>query len=199
MTAAPVLKLYEAGDAMEIVREWIEEHDEILRANEGVFPDELAELLDKVETDFDRKAERVALFVRELQATAKAVNEEEKRLYARRKSLDAAAASLKTYLEMQMLQHSRPRVEGKLVTLRIQKNNPSVTLEREFTQAEMMALYEERSDIVRRIPPVDARYEFDSRALCEASKQVDERGKILGYESPIPGVVVAQGASLRIV
>lgn len=196
MTAS--LKLWEAGDAIEIVRVWLEEHDDLIRANEGAFPDELAELLDKVETDFDRKAERVALFVRELQATAKAVKAEEERLYQRRKSHEAAADRLKTYLEMQMLMHSRPRVEGKLVTLRIQKNPPSVQLQREFTQGELEGLYNSTPTVVRYIEPVAGRYEFDSRVLCEVSKQVDAKGKILGYESPIEGVVVAQGASLRI-
>lgn len=204
MTATPVLKLWEAGDAMEIVRVWIEEHDDILRANDGVFPDELAELLDKVETDFDRKAERVALFVRELQATAKIVKLEEERLYSRRKSLDAAADRLKTYLEMQMLVHQVPRIDGKLVSLRIQRNPPSVRLEREFSQEDLAAIYEtgglfaESLKVVRFIEPVAGHYEFDARALCEASKQIDDRGKIAGYESPIPGVVVSQGASLRI-
>jgi hypothetical protein len=42
-------RLYEATDAIEIVRDWILEHDEELRANEGALPDELAELLAKVE------------------------------------------------------------------------------------------------------------------------------------------------------
>ena len=40
-----VLRLYETADALDVVREWIYENEEVLRANEGVFPDELAALL----------------------------------------------------------------------------------------------------------------------------------------------------------
>jgi Siphovirus Gp157 len=124
MTAS-TLKLYEATDAIEIVRDWILEHDEEMRANEGVLPDELAELLAQVEGDFAQKAERVALFVRELLATAKAIKLEEERLSARRKSMENAADRLKRYLETNMLLAEKMRIEGKLVTLRIQKNPPS--------------------------------------------------------------------------
>src|SRR3954470_17853739 len=109
------IHLYDATDAIEIVREWLEEHDEELRANEGVLPPELAELLAHVEGTFDAKAEKVALFIRELLSTAKAVKEEETRLVARRRAMENNADRLKRYLESNMLEAGRMRIEGKLV------------------------------------------------------------------------------------
>lgn len=181
MTVA-ALKLWEAGDAIEIVRVWMEEHDEEIRANEGVIPDELAELLAQVEGDFKTKAERVALFVRELSANGKAIKEEEDRLRDRRKSFESQASRLKLYLEMQMLAHGVPRVDGKLVTLRIQKNPPAV--HHELTQDDLRLVLEE---YVRVVPETRS---LNKEAVLAHWKQTGE--------SPIDGVTVTQGASLRI-
>ncbi len=182
MTAIPNIKLWEAGDAIEIVRNWIDDHDEEIRANEGAIPDELAELLAQVEGTFKEKAERVALFVRELQATARAVKEEEDRLRDRRKTREAAADRLKRYLEAQMLDHMVPRIEGKLVTLRIQKNPPAVT--HNLTDDDLRSAPEE---FVRVIP--------EQRTLNR--EMVLAHWRMTG-QSPIEGVEVSQGASLRI-
>lgn len=178
------MKLYEATDAIEIVRDWIFEHDEELRANEGVLPDELAELLAQVEGDFATKAERVALFARELAATGKAIKEEEERLRARRKSMESTVDGLKRYLEMNMLIAEKMRVDGKLVTLRIQKNPPHVEGER--TQEDLQMLYLLKSRFVAVIP---ATYRLDAKAVIEAWKA--------GESIPV-GLTVSQGASLRI-
>lgn len=195
---ATALHLYEATDAIEIVRDWIFEHDEELRANEGVLPDELAELLAKVEGDFNQKAERVALFIRELVATGKAIKEEEERLRARRKSMENSVDGLKRYLEINMLAAEKMRIEGKLVTLRIQKNPPSCCVEREIPESELATWHALDERLVLYTPPQAARYSLNPSGVIAASKLLDDKGKVTGYESPIDGVVVAQGASLRI-
>ncbi len=180
---ATAIRLYEATDAIEIVRDWILEHDEELRANEGVFPPELAELLAQVEGTFDQKAERVALFIREMLSTAKAIKEEEDRLHARRKAMENASDRLKRYLEANMLQAERMRIDGKLVTLRIQLNNPSVR--HELTQEQLAVVLDEYVQVV------PATYRLNAAAVIAHWKATGE--------SPIEGVVVAQGASIRIV
>jgi hypothetical protein len=181
---ASTLKLYEATDAIEIVRDWMLEHDEELRANEGVLPDELAELLAKVEGDFNQKAERVALFIREMIARGKAIKEEEERLRDRRKSLENAADRLKRYLEMNMLVAEKMRIDGKLVTLRIQKNPPGVHCE--LDQFALASLYDSHPECVARVP---ASYRLDAKAVIEFHKA--------GVH--FDGITVQQGASLRIV
>jgi hypothetical protein len=192
---ATAIRLYEATDAIEIVRDWILEHDEELRANEGTLPDELAELLAKVEGDFATKAERVALFVRELVTTGKAIKLEEERLYARRKAMENAADRLKRYLEMNMLIAEKMRIDGKLVTLRIQKNPPHLERDRELSQEELTTLHSIDSTLVLFTP---ASYALNGAAVIAVSKKIDEKGKVVGYESPIEGLRVVQGASLRI-
>lgn len=193
--SAPAIRLWEATDAIEIVRDWLAEHDEELRANEGVLPDELAELLDQVSTDFDKKAERVALFVRELVATGKAIKEEEERLRARRKSVENTVDCLKRYLELNMLAAEKMRIDGKLVTLRIQKNPPSLLRDRELSQEELATLHAVDSALVLFTP---ASYALNGSAVIAVSRKADEKGKVIGYECPIEGLRVIQGASLRI-
>jgi hypothetical protein len=192
---ATALHLYEATDAIEIVRDWILEHDEELRANEGALPDELAELLAKVEGDFATKAERVALFIRELVTTGKAIKLEEERLYARRKAMENAADRLKRYLEMNMLVAEKMRIDGKLVTLRIQKNPPHLERDRELSQEELTTLHSIDAALVLFTP---ARYDLNGAAVIAVSRKADEKGKVIGYECPIEGLRVVQGASLRI-
>jgi hypothetical protein len=185
---ASTLHLYEATDAIEIVRDWILEHDEELRANEGALPDELAELLAKVEGDFKQKAERVALFIREMLSTAKAVKEEEARLCARRKSLENGADRLKRYLEANMLEAEQMRIDGKLVTLRIQLNPPSVACELdESALREMFFTNTLPLPFIKRVPESFA---LDKKACLEMHK--------LGIELPA-GIAIERGASLRIV
>jgi Siphovirus Gp157 len=188
MTAS-TLKLYEATDAIEIVRDWILEHDEEMRANEGVLPDELAELLAQVEGDFAQKAERTALFVRELLSTAKGIKEEEDRLVKRRRAMEHAADRLKRYLEANMLEAEKMRIDGKLVTLRIQMNPPSVAcaLAEEALKKIYLTVVSDAFPIVKRVPES---YVLDRRAVLDAHK--------LGQKLPA-GIEIERGASLRIV
>lgn len=188
--SAAILRLWEATDAIEIVREWLIEHDEELRANEGVLPAELAELLAQVEGDFAEKSERVALFIREQLATAKAIKEEEERLRDRRKALENNADRLKRYLETNMLQAEKMRIDGKLVTLRIQMNNPAVRCD--LAEPELATLYHERAVpsayfFVKRVPES---FVLDRKVCLEMHK--------LGVELPA-GIAIERSASLRIV
>lgn len=185
MTAPAGIKLWEATDAIEIVRDWLSEHDAEMRENEGALPDELAELLSHVEGSFNEKAERVALFIREMLATGKAIKEEEERLRDRRKSFENASDRLKRYLEANMLQAEKMRIDGKLVTLRIQLNNPSVCCE--LDEEQIAALYQIMPLMVKRIPES---FVLDKKAVLELHK--------LG--EPLPaGIEIERGASLRIV
>lgn len=196
---ARAFHLYDATDAIEIVRDWILEHDEEMRANEGVLPDELAELLAKVEGDFATKAKRVGHFVRELTREIKAIEAEEDRLRDRRKSRENAADRLKRYLEVNMLATEKMRIEDALITLRIQKNPPSCIIEKEPTQEELENLFLLDPQCVSYTPPAEGSYSLVPRGVIAASKIVNAKGETTGYVSPLEGVVVRQGASLRIV
>jgi hypothetical protein len=123
------LKLYEAVDQLATVRGWVEEHLEEILAAGGELPPELAALLDEAEGAFAEKVERVALYVRELQATAEAVKAEAERLGARVRAMTRTADGLKGYLQAQLERAGRDKVAGTLTTVRLALNSvPTVTV-----------------------------------------------------------------------
>lgn len=185
-----VLKLYECTDDLLTVREWLDEQRDAIIAAGGECPSELAELLDMADGQFAEKAERVALFVRELGATAKAEREEARRLLERAEHHERAAEALKAYLLLNMQRAKVKKVEGKLVTVRVQASLASV--ESALTDDELARLYtlgtiQGVRPFVRRIPET---YSLDKQAVKEAAA--------LG--EPIPaGVSVVRGNHVRIV
>jgi len=119
MTAT--LKLYEIAQARDVLDAWLAE-------SEGELTPELETMLNELDGQADEKIERVALFVRERQAQAKAVREERDRLDAIVKREEKAAESLKSYLKFQMERLGKIKVNGLLATVAIQRNSqPSVT------------------------------------------------------------------------
>lgn len=100
--AQAAMKLYEHAEAIQLVEDWILEHDDEIRAAEGALPDELAALLAQAQMGFKDKAESVALMVRGLLANAAALKEEVARLTLRRKHFEKAAEGLQEYLRIQL-------------------------------------------------------------------------------------------------
>jgi len=118
MTAT--LKLYELADAYERIAEALIE-------NGGELTAELAVDLDAIEGAFEAKVERVALYVRNLLATADAADAEAARLAVLARSRRQAADGLKGYLMAQLDRVEKPKVETPLIVVRIQKNSrPSI-------------------------------------------------------------------------
>lgn len=117
--SASTLRLYEASEAVEYLRDCLYEL-------EGELTPEIEELIEKAEGDFNAKVERVVLFIREMNTNAKAIKEEAARLTARAAQYEKTAAGLKTYLQLQMERAEIPKVEGKLASARLQKSPPSV-------------------------------------------------------------------------
>lgn len=175
--AATAIRLFERTEALEILNDWLEE-------SRGELTPAIEQLLAEAEGDFDEKAERVALYIREQIAGAAAIREEETRLHALRMSKERAAENLKRYLLLNMQQAERTKVEGTLVTVRVQKSPPAV--ESSLSEGELDALFGIAPRFVRLIPQ---RFELDKRAVLEAYK--------LGQVLP-RGVDVTQGTSLRI-
>lgn len=90
-----------------------------------------SQLWAEIAVDFEAKAESTACVIRNLEAEAKAIEEEEKRLRARRKALEGSSERLRDYLETHMTMNGLPKITGKLFTLAIQKNPPSLRLDTE--------------------------------------------------------------------
>jgi hypothetical protein len=110
------LKLYELADAYERIAEALIE-------NGGELTPELSAELDAIEGAFEAKVERVALYVRNLLATAEAADAEAARLAALARTRRQGAEGLKGYLMAQLDRVEKPKVETPLVVVRIQKNS----------------------------------------------------------------------------
>lgn len=84
--------------------------------------DELATRLDSITADVKDKIDAVAAFRRAREAEAAALQAEEERLAARRRTLTNQAESLKQYVGKCLKVAGLPSVKGKLFTARWQKN-----------------------------------------------------------------------------
>lgn len=173
----PSLHLYEATEALNIV-------GDLLYESEGQVTPEIEELLEQAEGQFAEKAERVALFIRGQQSQAKLIKEEEERLAERRKRYDRSAESLKAYLQRNLEAAGKEKVEGKFISVRIQKNPPAV--KGEFSQALLGMLYQKSPAFVAVVPQS---YTLDKNAIKDAFK----RGEVLPE-----GIEIQQSISLRI-
>lgn len=93
--------------------------------------DALSALWAEIADGFEEKAERTAMVIKNLSAESEAIKAEEERLRLRRKAIESSADNLKGYLEAHMKATGINKVQGKLFTLSIQKNPPSLKLDEE--------------------------------------------------------------------
>lgn len=177
MTVDATLPLYQLVNIRDML-------DGLLAQSEGEVTPDLADLLDQVEGATTEKIERVALYIRELSATADAIDVEKDRLAARAKAKRVAAESLKGYLKAQLERLQQTEVRGLLATVAIQPNGqPSVT-----TSDEPAILYG-RGEAYRPFVKRQDTYTLDRAAVLAAWKN----------HEPMPaGITVERGSHLRI-
>lgn len=133
----------------------------------------LEESLNQIHEEMDIKLENVAKVIKSIEVDAKGLKEEEKRLADRRKSLEGRITNLKQYAENSMKAVGVKKIKGKIFTLGIQKNAPSV----EITEEE--SIPEEYFAIEKKLVKKD---------ILAALKEGKE----------IPGAAIKQTESLRI-
>lgn len=93
-------------------------------------PKEMVEsALEEVEGSFEDKAENIVKLIKSIEADIKGYKEEETRLSTRRKTLENKAKGLKEYLEGSMIALDKKDIKGKIFTLAIKKNPPSVVID----------------------------------------------------------------------
>ncbi len=116
-----VLPLYALADEYELLGQ------RLLEA-EGELTPELGEAWDKLSEDIDSKVENTALFIRNLEATARAEEEEAERFANRARTKRNAVKSLKMYLKLNLERVGRDKIETLRVKARIQINpRPSIS------------------------------------------------------------------------
>lgn len=86
----------------------------------------LLEALTELKGDFDTKAESVSLYIKELEAGAKALGESIKNLQSRKKAMENKVEHLKTYLINSMDTVNETKIETDKVRISLRNNAPSV-------------------------------------------------------------------------
>jgi len=93
-------------------------------------PDEVvADTLESLQYPLEQKATNVAMFVRNLEATADAIREAESEMAKRRKALETRAANVREYLKANMIRAGISKIECPLFKLAIRDNPPSVVID----------------------------------------------------------------------
>jgi len=91
--------------------------------------EELKNVLDIIQDDIEKKLGNIGLMNKNLLAEANVIKAEEQRLATKRKMLENRANSLKAYAQEYMLEHGTKKIKQPLITLRIQKNAPSLNVD----------------------------------------------------------------------
>lgn len=167
--------LYALGEALSAVMAEIEAE---LERNGGEYTPEMEAKLAAVDIPWREKVERVGLRWREQMAKAGAAGLEETRLAKRRKALERECDWLLTYLRGEMERQGVGRVEGALVTVRIQENPPAASA--------LVPLEFLDPDWVRRAEP---KLTLDREAILAAHRE----GKTLP-----PEIVITRSKSVRV-
>ena len=145
----------------------------LLELAEQVEPEALKDTLDSIEDAFDDKVENTAKVIKSLEADVESIENEVRRLTARKSALKNNVVNLKQYLQDEMEKVGKTKVKGSLFNVGIQNNPPSLRLAEEF---------ENQRYLVEVIP------KYDKKAILadlKAGKEID-------------GAEVVQGRSLRI-
>lgn len=92
-------------------------------------PEVIADTLEGMSGDLEVKATNVAMFVRNLEATAAQIKEAEAVMSARRKAIEARAARVREYIEMSMRHAGITKIECPYFSLSIKQNPLSVVID----------------------------------------------------------------------
>jgi len=137
----------------------------------------IADTLDGLTGELEVKATNVAMFVRNLEASAEAIKAAESDMNARRKAIENRAKRIRAYLQEQMQRTGISKIECPYFKLAIRDNPPSVSIDAESQiPAEFMRTPE---------PPPPAP---DKKAIAEALKAGRD----------VPGASLVRGQRLEI-
>lgn len=115
-----MLKLYE------IERNYLEALDAFTDPDADIPAETVADTLEAIEGEFERKAVNVAAFARQMEAEAEAIKQAGERMERRRKALEGRARWLRDYLKIGMEVVGMKRIPSPWFVLSIQNNPPAV-------------------------------------------------------------------------
>ena len=141
--------------------------------NPDVPTEMLEESLNSIDDEIDTKAENIAKVIKSIESDIAGLKGEEKRLADRRKSLEGRIDNLKEYVEGSMRAVGKEKIRGKVFTLGIQRNAPSVDVIDEDVIPEQYFI---------------TKKELSKKDILVALKKGEE----------VPGAAIKQTESLRI-
>lgn len=148
------MSLYEISKELAVI------NDEIISAD-GDLSTELEARLDSVSLDFRAKSQGIAKWTLDIAGTEQAIDEEIARLQRRKKVAENLRSRLTAYIKACMEQADVQKIEWPTITLRIQRNPPSV----EVTDADKVpAKYTRIKQIT----------EIDKKAMLSALKDGEQ-------------------------
>ena len=106
-------------------------HDAKALADLDLPDDVIRDTLEGMKGEIEIKGANVAMFVRNLEASADAIKDAETRMAARRKAIEARAERIREYLKAQMERCEISAIDSPYVTLKIKKNPPKVIIDNE--------------------------------------------------------------------
>jgi vacuolar-type H+-ATPase subunit I/STV1 len=159
-------KLYEISERYKNIQ--------VLLDNPELPNGEIKKALDNIGEEFDIKAENVAKVISAMNSDTDGIKREVERLQERKRTIENRVKGLKTYIYEQMQALNKKKIKGKLFTLSIQKNSPSVSV---IDEGAVPGQY--------KIPQPP---KLDKKAILTDLKR----------DKKIDGVEIKQGTSLRI-
>lgn len=91
---------------------------------EDIPREQIEDTLNLIEEEFEVKAERVAAFIKELEADDSGLKTEIDRLSERKRVLTAKIDNLKGYLRQNMIASGKMKIKGKLFSITVGKPSP---------------------------------------------------------------------------
>ena len=129
----------------DISQEYMQALDQLMSMDD--LPEEvIKDTMESMAGDFEEKAKNTGMYIQNLIAEAKAIEEAEQRMSARKKSLNNQAQRLKDYLHYNMEHTGITNIKSPEIVLKIQNNPASVIVD---SDKELPSIYKVTETITK--------------------------------------------------
>ena len=137
-----------------------------LMENGEIDDDTLIDAMQNSQEELSIKLEHYCMFIKNMEADAKAFKEEEQRLAARRKTLENTIESAKKAMQYAMDVAGEKKVKGKLFSISLQNNPASVVLDEQYMENIPEKYLIHKTDINKRLMAEDIKNGVDLEGLA---------------------------------
>lgn len=137
-----------------------------LMENGEIDDDTLINAMQNSQEELSIKLEHYCMFIKNMEADAKAFKEEEQRLAARRKTLENTIERAKKAMQYAMDVAGEKKVKGKLFSISLQNNPASVVLDEQYMENIPEKYLIHKTDINKRLMAEDIKNGVDLEGLA---------------------------------